>query len=129
MKRERQHQIKRTRRSRRVRARIRGTAARPRLSVFRSNRHITAQLIDDAAQRTIASASDRELAPAAKAKKGAKAKQPSRRERAVLVGRTIAERARENKIGQAIFDRGRYRYHGLVAALAEGARAGGLTFS
>lgn len=124
MKRERQNQIRRLRRAARARARIRGTAERPRLSVFRSNRHIAAQLIDDAARTTIASASDLELAKAA----GKGAKRPLRRERALWVGRTIAERAREKKIGKAIFDRGRYHYHGLVAAIAEGARGAGLKF-
>jgi len=124
MKQERQNRIRRLRRAARARARIHGTAERPRLSVFRSNRHIAAQLIDDAARKTVASASDGELP--ATPKKGAK--RLMRHERALWVGRTVAERAREKKIEKAIFDRGRYRYHGVVAALAEGARAAGLKF-
>ncbi|OHA09557.1 MAG: 50S ribosomal protein L18 [Candidatus Sungbacteria bacterium RIFCSPLOWO2_01_FULL_60_25] len=124
MKRERRSQIRRLRRAARARARIRGTAERPRLSVFRSNRHIAAQLIDDGAQRTIVSASDREFPKATK--RGAK--KPVRRERALWVGRAVAERAQEKKIQEAVFDRGRYRYHGVVAALAQGARAAGLKF-
>ena len=124
MKPEHQKNNRRIRRAARTRARIHGTAQRPRLSVFRSNRHIAAQLIDDVARTTMASASDRELAKSAK--KGASL--PMRRERALWVGRTVAERALAQKIRTVTFDRGRYRYHGVVAALAEGARAAGLRF-
>ncbi|MBI4132031.1 MAG: 50S ribosomal protein L18 [Candidatus Sungbacteria bacterium] len=114
--------IQRSRRQRRVRAGIRGTAERPRLSVFRSNRYLSAQLIDDAAGVTLAAASERELRPArAKAETG-------QAQRASLVGQEIASRAIAKGITAVRFDRGRYRYHGLVAALAAGARKGGLKF-
>ena len=110
---------KRIRRHRRVRAKIAGTGERPRLSVFRSSRHISAQLIDDRVGRTIAAARDTEADRAKKA--GGKS--------ALLagaVGELIAVRAREKKITHAVFDRAGYRYHGSVKALAEGARKGGL---
>ena len=108
----------RLRRRRRVRAKITGTAERPRLSVFRSNRGVFAQLIDDRAGRTIASVSWieadlRKLAAGEQAKK---------------VGELIAQRAKEAGITTCVFDRGGYRYHGRVRALAEGAREGGLEF-
>ena len=108
----------RLRRRRRVRAKVRGTAARPRLAVFRSNRGIQAQLIDDEAGRTIVAVnwieSDlRGLAPM---------------EQASEVGRLIASRAREGGTETCVFDRGGYRYHGRVRALADGAREGGLAF-
>ena len=108
----------RLRRRRRVRAKVRGTAARPRLAVFRSNRGIQAQLIDDEAGRTIVAVnwieSDlRGLAPM---------------EQASQVGRLIASRAREAGTETCVFDRGGYRYHGRVRAVADGAREGGLAF-
>ena len=108
----------RLRRRRRVRAKVRGTAERPRLAVFRSNRGIQAQLIDDEAGRTIVAVnwieSDlRGLAPM---------------EQASQVGRLIASRAREIGTETCVFDRGGYRYHGRVRALADGAREGGLAF-
>lgn len=112
---------KRVRRARRARISVRGTADRPRLSVFRSNRHLAAQLIDDVTRRTLAMASDQELT------RQRRRKEPSgRRERAAWVGMTIAERARTKGISRARFDRGSYRYHGLVAALADAARRAGL---
>jgi large subunit ribosomal protein L18 len=108
----------RLRRRRRVRAKVRGTAERPRLSVFRSNRGIQAQLIDDDAGRTLASVnwteSDlRSLKPM---------------EQATRAGTLLAERAKAAGIETAVFDRGGYQYHGRVKALAEGAREGGLAF-
>jgi large subunit ribosomal protein L18 len=106
----------RGRRHRRVRKKVSGTAERPRLAVFRSNRHIYAQLIDDVAARTIAAASDAE----AKAK-GAKTEQ------AKAVGELIARRAADAGITSAVFDRGGRLYHGRVAAVADGAREGGLS--
>ncbi len=106
-------------RARRVRARIRGTAERPRLSVFRSGRHIYAQLIDDARGATLATADDRALT-------GAKKK--SKRDSAFRVGQLIAERANGCQIKAVVFDRAGYRYAGRVQALADGARAGGLKF-
>lgn len=117
-----QHSEKRLRRQRRVRARIRGVSECPRLSVFRSQRRISAQLIDDTVGVTIAAISDREFHPT-------KASGPaSRMARAGWVGEEIAKKAITQGIRAARFDRGRYRYHGLVAALAAGARRGGLTF-
>ena len=104
----------RIRRHGRVRKRIQGTAERPRLAVFRSNRHIYAQLIDDREARTLAAASDVGLAPAAKST------------RAAQVGKAIAERAKTMGVERAVFDRGGRLYHGRVKALADGAREGGL---
>ena len=108
----------RLRRHRRVRAKVRGTAERPRLAVFRSNRGISAQLIDDDAGRTVAAVSWTEaelrgLAPVEQAKRA---------------GLLLAERAKAAGISSALFDRGGYQYHGRVQALAEGAREGGLEF-
>jgi large subunit ribosomal protein L18 len=109
---------RRLRRRRRVRAKVRGSAERPRISVFRSNRGVFAQLIDDQAGRTIASVSWtepelRDLAPMDQAKRA---------------GALLGERAQAAGIESAVFDRGGYRYHGRVKALAEGARESGLTF-
>jgi large subunit ribosomal protein L18 len=108
----------RLRRRRRVRAKIQGTAARPRLSVFRSNRGISAQLIDDAAGRTLAAVAWteddlRKLSPLEQAKK---------------IGTVLAERGKAAGVETCLFDRGGYQYHGRVRALAEGAREGGLKF-
>lgn len=114
---------KRIRRHKRVRAKVRGTSARPRLSVFRSNKHIWAQLIDDQAGKTIVAAGDSEMKGKAKKKivepllvSGEK------------VGELLAKKAIEKKIVQAVFDRGGYKFHGIVKAVAEGARKGGLKF-
>jgi large subunit ribosomal protein L18 len=107
----------RVRRHRRVRKKIAGVAERPRLVVYRSNRHIYAQLIDDAAGRTIASASSREAGLEDGDGKTSVAK---------AVGGLIAQRARDAGIERAVFDRGGRLYHGRVQALAEGAREGGL---
>lgn len=104
------------RRHRRVRAKISGTAARPRLSVYRSLSHIYAQLIDDAKGVTLASVKDTDI-------KGGK----NKTEQALAVGRLIAEKAQAKKISQAVFDRGAFKYTGRVKALADGAREGGLT--
>ena len=106
----------RVRRHRRVRTKIVGTAERPRLAVFRSNRHIYAQLIDDDAARTIASASDREISG------GGKGKTDPAKE----VGELLAERAKAAGVERVVFDRGGRLFHGRVAALAEGAREKGL---
>ncbi len=113
---------KKLRRARRVRGAIRkGAADRPRLSVFRSSKHIYAQIIDDGEGRTLACASSLEDAGRA-AGKGATA------EAAAAVGKLIAERAKAAGVAQAVFDRGPYLYHGRVKALAEAAREGGLEF-
>ena len=112
----RQHRINR---HRRVRKRISGSPERPRLAVFRSNRHLYAQLIDDLAGTTIASAStlDAQL-------KGA----GNTTATAASVGRLLAQRAKDKGIGTAVFDRGGFLYHGKVKALADGARQEGLEF-
>ena len=109
---------KRLKRRRRVRAKVRGSAERPRLSVFRSNRGISAQLIDDDAARTVAAvewteAELRDLAPM---------------EQATRAGELLAERAKTAGVETCVFDRGGYRYHGRVKALADGAREKGLVF-
>ena len=101
---------------RRIRSKISGTPERPRLSVFRSNKHIYAQLIDDLAGTTLAAASTREADLAG----------GSRVDQGKAVGEKLAERAKEAGITSAVFDRGGYRYHGRVQAIAEGARSGGL---
>ena len=109
---------KRLKRRRRVRAKVHGTAERPRISVFRSNRGIFAQLIDDDAGRTLAAVNWTE--------KDLQGLKPM--EQATRAGGLLAERAKAAGIDTAVFDRGGYRYHGRVKALAEGAREGGLTF-
>jgi large subunit ribosomal protein L18 len=110
----------RLRRHRRVRKKVRGTAVRPRLAVFRSNRHIVAQVIDDRSGRTVAAASTYE----ADLRSGA----TGNKEAAAAVGRLVAERATGAGITTVVFDRGGFRYHGRVAALAEAARDAGLEF-
>ena len=111
-------EARRLKRRRRVRAKVSGTAERPRVSVFRSNRGISAQLIDDIAGRTLAAVNWtepelRSLAPA---------------ERAGRAGALLAERAKAAGVSIVVFDRGGYQYHGQVKALAEGAREAGLQF-
>ncbi len=108
-------QVTAERRARRVRARVRGTAERPRLSVIRSEKHIRAQVIDDAKGRTLAAAADQDVDA-----KGTPV------EKAQAVGKLLAERALAQGIKAVAFDRGSRRYHGRVAALADGAREGGL---
>ena len=103
-------------RKRRIRARVLGTSVRPRLSVFRSLRNISAQVIDDAAGKTLFSASTKE----------AKAKMTL--DGAKKVGELLAKKAKDAGISAVVFDRNAYRYHGRVKALAEGAREGGLQF-
>ena len=110
----------RERRHRRVRKKVRGTAARPRLAVFRSNKHIYAQVIDDVAGVTLASASTMEGDLRAGATGNAAA--------ATQVGQRVGERAKAAGVTGVVFDRGGYRYHGRVAAVADAARAAGLEF-
>ncbi|MDZ4763203.1 MAG: 50S ribosomal protein L18, partial [Chloroflexota bacterium] len=112
----------RQRRQRRIRARITGSQERPRLSVFRSLENIFAQVIDDTAGTTLVSAStiDKEIKAQVEGK--------SKTESAKIIGQELAKRAKEAGITQVVFDRGGYQYHGRVAALAEGAREGGLEF-
>lgn len=109
----------RARRHLRVRKRVQGTAERPRLVVNRSSRHMVAQLVDDTTGTTLVSAST--LEPDLRASEGVKT------DKARRVGKLIAERARAKDIERAVFDRGGNRYHGRVAALADGAREGGLS--
>ncbi|MGC9049197.1 MAG: 50S ribosomal protein L18 [Patescibacteria group bacterium] len=122
--------IKRKRRHKRVRARIFGTIKRPRLSIFRSHKHIYAQLIDDERGKTLVSTSDFEFKNKQKeviAKE--KDRQMSNKVRiAYKVGKLIAEKSLAKNIKEVVFDRGGYKYHGRVKALAEGAREGGLKF-
>jgi large subunit ribosomal protein L18 len=110
----------RIRRHRRVRKSVRGTAERPRLAVYRSNRHISAQVIDDVAGRTIAAAStvEAETRSAATGNKDA----------ASTVGRLVAERAKAAGVERVVFDRGGFLYHGRVESLADAAREAGLEF-
>jgi len=109
----------RIRRHRRVRKKVRGTEARPRLAVFRSNRHISAQVIDDRTGRTLASASTTEADLRSGSGTVASAK---------AVGERIADRAKAAGVESVVFDRGGFNYHGRIAAVAEGARSGGLEF-
>lgn len=115
---------RRRRRAMRVRSSVRGTPDRPRLSVFRSNRYLYVQIIDDVAGRTLASSSSMTLARAGTLG----AKHPANRDAAKEVGADIAAKAKEKGISQVRFDRGPYKYHGRVLALAEAAREGGLVF-
>lgn len=110
----------RIRRHGRVRRKVNGTAERPRVAVFRSNRHIEVQVIDDVAGRTLASASSRE--------KGYTGASGSNCEGAADVGRLVADRAKGAGVTQVVFDRGGNRYHGRVAAVADAARESGLEF-
>jgi len=108
----------RLRRRRRVRARIVGSAERPRLSVYRSNRGVFAQLVDDAAGKTLAAVNWTEP----------ELRKLSAGEQATRAGELLAERAKKAGVETCVFDRGGYKFHGRVRALAEGARAGGLKF-
>jgi large subunit ribosomal protein L18 len=111
-------QAVRLKRRRRVRAKVTGTAERPRIAVFRSNRGVSAQLIDDAAGKTLAHVSwtENDL------------KSLPKMEQAKRAGEVLAERAKAAGVESAVFDRGGYQYHGRVKALAEGAREAGLAF-
>jgi large subunit ribosomal protein L18 len=110
----------RIRRHRRVRKQVRGSAERPRLAVFRSNRHISAQVIDDVSGRTLAAASTIETTVGASGTGNVTA--------ATEVGRLVAERAKAAGVAKVVFDRGGNLYHGRVAAIAEAAREAGLEF-
>ncbi|MBI2482760.1 50S ribosomal protein L18 [Candidatus Uhrbacteria bacterium] len=113
---------RRQRRHQRIRAQVQGTRARPRLSVFRSARHVSAQLIDDANHQTLVAASDREVT----APEGTQAQRKVAIAHAV--GALLAERARAKGISAVVFDRAGYTYHGRVQGIADGAREGGLAF-
>ncbi|MFN9752773.1 MAG: 50S ribosomal protein L18 [Planctomycetota bacterium] len=114
--------IRRWLRTNRVRKGVRGDAGRPRLSVYRSNAHLYCQVVDDESGRTLASASTRDKDLRDQVTKGGNCTA------AKLVGEVIAQRAQAAGITQVKFDRGRYKYHGRVAELAEAARAAGLSF-
>ena len=114
-------QSARTRRHYRVRKKLSGTPDRPRLAVFRSNRHVVAQVIDDISGRTLASASSLEAAVREAGPTG-------NRTSAAVVGRLVAERAKAAGVAKVAFDRGGFMYHGRVAALADAAREAGLEF-
>jgi large subunit ribosomal protein L18 len=109
--------INRERRHNRIRAKVQGTAARPRLSVYKSNRYLHAQIIDDAAKHTLVAGSTKDLGAKATKMDGAK-----------LLGVELAKRAKAAGISKVVFDRGGFRYTGRVATLAEAARQGGLEF-
>ncbi len=110
----------RTRRHLRVRKKVHGTTARPRLVVFRSTRHIYVQVVDDGSSRTLVSASTLD--------EGVRGSDGDKKSLAAAVGRLVAERAKSAGIDKVVFDRGGYRYHGRIAALADAAREGGLEF-
>lgn len=112
-------QYQRYKRHRRIRKKIKGTPKKPRLSVFRSNKHIYLQLIDDEKEKVLVSASDEEI----KSKKDVK-----KIDLAYKTGELIAQKALEKKIKEVVFSRAGYKYHGRVKAAAEGARKGGLIF-
>lgn len=109
-------QEKRNRLHNKIRAKINGTASRPRLSVYRSLRGLNLQLIDDVAGKTLVSVNSREVKAASKV------------EVSLETGKLLAKKAQEQGISEVVFDRGRYLYHGRVKAAAEGAREGGLIF-
>ena len=111
-------QVRRARRKKRVRKSVMGTPERPRLSVFRSLKHIYAQIVNDLEGTTLASASSKDKGAAGKGNCTS----------AEAVGKALAERAKGAGVKKVVFDRNGYRYHGRVAALANGARAGGLEF-
>lgn len=106
----------------RVRNKLRGTASRPRLTIFKSNSHLFVQLIDDDQGKTLASASTYD-----KAKRGTPAGRKNK-EAAAQIGREIAQKAVELQLKQVVFDRGPYKYHGILAAMADSARESGLEF-
>jgi large subunit ribosomal protein L18 len=119
MNKDKEKQLKRTTRTKRIRARVSGTAGRPRLNVFRSNQSLFLQLIDDEKGKTLASASIKEI----KAKKG-----DGKINASFELGKLIAKKAVDAGIKKIVFDRGGYKYHGRVKAAADGAREGGLEF-
>lgn len=136
-------QVKRNRRHKRVRSRVKGTAKVLRLCVFRSNRHIYAQLVDDERGKTLAQATDFEVKSVTISRDRSKWSQNKKKEKreeekeiartrkveqSFEVGKLIAKKAIEKKIKKVVFDRGGYRYHGRVKALADGAREEGLKF-
>ena len=114
--------VQRWRRKNRVRKKLRGSAEQPRLSIHRSNKHMYCQIVDDMSGRTLASASTRDKSVREAIQNGGNC------DAAKIIGQTIADRAREAGVTRVTFDRGRFKYHGRVAELANAAREGGLTF-
>lgn len=121
---ERQSRLRHARRHRRIRAKLRGTAARPRLAVYRSLRGHAIQLIDDTAGRTLVAVAEHEVTEPIASFEGRGGKTA----RAFALGTLVADRALKKGISTVVFDRGGFAYHGRVRAVAEGARAGGLKF-
>lgn len=117
-----QKKLRRDRIRRRIRSKIRGTGDRPRLSVYKSNKHVYAQLVDDLMGKTLVAASSQseEVADQVADK--------TKEEAAEVVGKHLADLANEKGINKAVFDRSGYKYHGVIKALADGAREGGLDF-
>jgi large subunit ribosomal protein L18 len=115
------NQVARARRHYRVRKKVSGTAGRPRLAAFRSNRHMVAQVIDDISGQTLAAASSLEASVRGAGNTG-------NRDAATAVGKLLAERAKAAGVSRVAFDRGGFKYHGRVAALADAAREAGLEF-
>jgi large subunit ribosomal protein L18 len=121
--------VGRSRRHARVREKVRGSAGRPRLAVFRSLTHIYAQLIDDDSGKTLVTASSLDVRPATASPSPAEPQSKAKKtERAKNVGVMLGERAKAKGIEEAVFDRGGYRYHGRVKALGDAARSAGLRF-
>lgn len=120
MKREKEVKLKKERRARRVRAKIFGLPTRPRLSVFRSNQHLYAQLIDDSSGKTICAVSDATL--------GKGKSRHLKIDEAKAIGKALADKAKALGVTKVTYDRGAYKYHGRVKSLAEGARENGLEF-
>jgi large subunit ribosomal protein L18 len=112
--------VSRSRRHSRVRKKVVGTAERPRLVVFRSTRHVEAQIVDDSAGTTLASASTMEA--------DVRASDGDKTAKASTVGKLLGDRAKAAGVSKVVFDRGGYRYHGRIAAVADGAREAGLEF-
>lgn len=116
----------RERRHARVRSRLSGTAVRPRLSVYKSNRYIHAQIIDDEAGKTLIAGSTKDMKGGANPVKGKKPHGAGKMEAAVMLGTELAKKAKATGIAQVVFDRGGFRYTGRVAAIAEAVRKGGV---
>jgi len=121
-------QEKRLRRHKKIRAKIFGTKEKPRFCVFRSAKHIYAQLIDDEKGKTIVSAKDAEIKITKSKSQPEENKNSGKIAKSFELGKLIAEKAVEKKIEKVVFDRGGYKYHGRIKAVAEGAREGGLKF-
>ena len=116
--------VARLRRHQKIRRKVRGTKKYPRLCVYKSNRHIFAQIIDDVAGKTLAASSDIDI----KKKQKTKLTKDANIKEAKEVGKLLAEKATKAKIKKVVFDRGGFKYHGVIKAVAEGAREGGLLF-